>query len=450
MLKGSSIPNRGRFTCLLALLLTAIAIRYAFQIDIPRIVFTVLFILIALLGDRNEICALIICCVPLHESVDMFYTLVACVLIYVFKFHRSLRVNASILIFLLMIIWELLHCFGLSFSPIQFLSSIIPLIVLTVFLCMDHSDLDYPLIVRALSCTTLSVAFTLLLNLLYISGFDFLYAVAKLQRLGLAAEGSSVGSSLVGGLINPNSLGIICVLAATGLLQLRNAKTGTKADLLLACTIIVFGALTASRTYLVCLVAMAALLVVANGKTIGQKLRFMGMLVLLGILAFAALAILFPDLLAYYIGRFSGSDLTTGRTDLMQQYHEYLMDNPSVLFFGIGLQDFGMRLVEIYRAANHVPHNSIQELVLAWGIPGMLLFAAMILCMYHASGKFFTKKSLLNAIPLLLILLKGLAGQMLNSAYTMLAFSYAFLSLCADLTPKDENRIFTRTPADPG
>ena len=427
------------------MLLLAIAIRYAFQLNIPRIVFTLIIILIALWGDRNEILALIICCIPLHESVDMFYSLVSCVLVYIFKFYRSLRINASILVFLLMIIWELLHCFGTSFSPVQFLSSIIPLIVLAILMCMDTTALNYPLIVRAPSYTTLSVAFTLLLNLLYISGFDFLSAVAKLQRLGSATEGSSVGSSLVGGLVNPNSLGILCVLSATGLMQIRNAKAGTKTDIILACAIIVFGALTASRTYLVCLAAMAVLLIFANGDTVWQKLRFMGLLVLLGGLAFASLAILFPDLLAYYISRFSEGDITTGRSDLMQQYHEYLMDNPAVLFLGIGLQDFGTRLIDVYRIANHVPHNSVQELVLAWGITGAALFAAMFFCMYHTSGRFRKRKILINSIPFLIILLKGMAGQMLSSAYTMLAFSYAYLSLCADLTPKDENRIFTRT-----
>jgi O-antigen ligase len=158
----------------------------------------------------------------------------------------------------------------------------------------------------------------------------------------------------------------------------------------------------------------------------------------LALLVFAALSLVFPDLLSYYVGRFIKGDITTGRLDLMQLYHEYIMENPIVFAFGIGLQDFSLRLVEIYRIAFNAPHNVIQELIVAWGIPGIFLFTAMIFCMYRVSGRLWTRKKLLNSIPLLIVLLKGLAGQMITSAYTMLALSYAYLSLSTALTPTED------------
>ena len=97
---SAASPKRTRFICLLGVLLTALAIRYAFQINIPRILLTILIFLIALLGDRNEIIALIICCIPLHEAVNLFYSLVGCVCVYLIKFHRSIRVGSSILVLL--------------------------------------------------------------------------------------------------------------------------------------------------------------------------------------------------------------------------------------------------------------------------------------------------------------------------------------------------------------
>ena len=39
---------------------------------------------------------------------------------------------------------------------------------------------------------------------------------------------------------------------------------------------------------------------------------------------------------------------------------------------------------------------------------------------------------MLNFVPLLIILIKVQAGQMLDSPYTMIAFSYAYLSLAYD------------------
>ena len=69
--------------------------------------------------------------------------------------------------------------------------------------------------------------------------------------------------------------------------------------------------------------------------------------------------------------------------------------------------------------------------------------------MIAMSKKHCKHQSLINYIPLIIILVKGMAGQMLNSPYTMLAFSYAYLSMCADLSPRDEQRIFTRTQTIP-
>lgn len=445
---NNEAPRRGRFFCLLFMLLLLIAIRYAFQIDIPRALFTLWIIVIALLGDRNEIFALCVCFIPLHESVDMFYSLAFCIAIIVFKDYKAIRINTSVIIVMTMILWELLHCLGNSLSIVQLLSSIIPLIVLSVFMCTDPSELDYPLIVRSLAYTTLSVAVTMLVKHLYSSGFDFANAMAGLQRLGLQTEESS-NVSFVGGLINPNSLGIIGVWSVTGLMQLRTAKQGNFVDMVNACIIMIICALTASRTYLICLALMITLLIFAQKGSLDQKIRFVCMIILLLLTVIVLLLIWFPDTLMYFISRFFVKDITTGRLDLMGIYHEYIVGNPIVFLFGIGLQDFVGRLTQSLMVAQNVPHNSIQELIIAWGLPGVILFAALILTMIVVSRKQGKQQSLINYVPLMIILFKGMAGQMLNSAYTMLAFSYAYLSLCADLSPVRVQRIFTRTQTIP-
>jgi hypothetical protein len=57
----------------------------------------------------------------------------------------------------------------------------------------------------------------------------------------------------------------------------------------------------------------------------------------------------------YFISRFFVSDITTGRNGLMAQYNEFIIKNPKVMFFGIGLQDYGNRLLNLYNAAVHLP-----------------------------------------------------------------------------------------------
>ncbi len=426
-----------RFWCLLCALVLLIMIRYALQIDIPRIMMLGIIGMIVLFGDHDEIVAMLVCCIPLHESIDFFYALVICTSIYVFKNFRRIRLGTNVLLVLVIIVWELLHCLRSSFSVVNFLSNIIPFIVLAVLMASDVDNLDYPFVVRAFSWATLGVTLVLFLRVLYFAGFNIPLALAGLQRLGSDEHSNIQNAAVSGGQINPNTLGIIAVLASTGLMQLRTMKVGKRSDLILMCVVLLFAALSTSRTYLACLALMVVLLIAAEKGGAREKLRLIVVLSLALAAAVGAMSVLFPDTFAYFVKRFLVSDITTGRDDLLVRYHDFIVSNPRVMLFGIGLQDISNRLVDFYRVAIGVPHNSIQELIIAWGVPGLLLFAALFVSMFYDSYLRNKNQTLLNWIPLIIILFKGMAGQMLNSAYTMLAFSYAYLSLCVEINKHD-------------
>ncbi len=163
----------------------------------------------------------------------------------------------------------------------------------------------------------------------------------------------------------------------------------------------------------------------------------MSMLMLLGI-SVLLLRWLFPELLEYYIKRFQKVDISSGRNALMLSYHDYITGNNNVMLFGIGRHNFAEKLTEIYRVASNVPHNSVQEIIIAWGIPGLILFLFLLVLLLRQARKYNQGPILLNYIPFFIILVKSMAGQLLTSGYTMLALSYAYLSLCVDMTPKDK------------
>ena len=424
-------PGRTRFYWLLLLLMVLIALRYAFQINIPPLLFVAVIVFMALMGDANEVLALCICCIPLHESVDLFYALGLCMMIYVVKEFRSLRLNTAVIPVLVMLLWELLHCFRSDFSPVKYVADCLPLMLLAVVMCCRADRADYGFIVRAMSVTTAALCATLLLKLLYLTDMNIIKTFVNLQRLG--SDASNVGLDNKG-IVNPNTLGIICVLATTGLMQLRMIGEGTKQDVILAMFLVVFGALTASRTYLVCLVLMLMLLLFAQNGTAKEKLRYLaGLLLFIGA-AILMLYVVFPDLMAYYVGRFLDTDITTGRDGLMVAYHEYIISDPKVLAFGIGLNNYAKELVTVQHVAVNVPHNGVQELIIAWGVPGVLLFVWLFAVMIGYSRADGIKQRLLNYIQLIIILVKMQAGQMLCSPYTLIALSYAYLSMTQNFT----------------
>lgn len=431
-----------RFYSLLCVLAVLLFVRYGLERDIPRIILTGTIAVIALLGNRNEILAIAMCCIPLHEAVDFFYAVVACAGVYILKYHRDIQIGVGVILTLIMIIWELLHCFTADFSVKGFLVSVIPLIFLAVVLCIDASRIDYAFIVRTMAVMVAITSMVMLSNAVVKANFDFAAAVEGLRRLGFVSDNSD-NDAMQGGALNPNSLGVICVLASTGLLQLRTAGRNHRMDIPLLVILLVFGTLSSSRTFVFCLLVMVVLMIIAQPGSIRKKVRLSAMLTLTAAVALLLLRVLFPDLLEYYANRFRTGNIARSRDILMVSYHRFISDNPSVWLFGIGLQDYGIRLIEVFRIARFVPHNSIQEIIIAWGIPGLLMFILMCFVLYWHAGKYQNKIKLLNQIPILIIIVKSMAGQLLTSGYTMLAMVYAYLSLCQEFRPIEErNRSF--------
>ena len=420
------------FWVLLTLLSAMIFARYGLQIDIPRVLALVPIVAIALWGNPTEMIAICMCLIPLHESLDFYYALVLVAAIYGFKCRGTIRFNTSLVLLCLIVIWELLHCFTADFSPVGFVVSLAPMIALTVILSGDHSGLDYAFVIRATAAAAIVTCVTMLVQVAWISRFHLTAFLLNLRRLGNLSEASMDRLRLSGGMVQTNSLGIICVVITACLLQLRRAGVGRRGDRFLMMTLLMFGTLTASRTFLACL-ALMFLLVLWDQKGGFQKLRSLGMAVLAGGFIVLVFSIFFPDQLEYYISRFSEKDITTGRDDLMTAYHRFITRNPRVLLFGVGLQNYGDKLTTYYRIARNVPHNSIQEIVTAWGVPGLLLIGMLILQIVYRANRQKGPRELMNYIPLIILLFKSVAGQLLTSSYSMLALALAYLNLIQDI-----------------
>lgn len=418
-----------RFWIFFAMLSAMIFARYGLQIGIPRVLALVPIIAIALQGNQTEILAICMCLIPLHESLDFYYALVLVIAIYVLKYYRRIRVDVSFILLILIIIWELLHCFTPDFSPVIFVGSLAPTIALIVILCSDFSDLNYAFVVRAVAAAAIVVCITMLVQIAWISRFRVTTFLATLRRLGALSETSADALEISGGMVQTNSLGVICVMITACLLQLRQCGEGKRRDVFVMLMLLIFGTFTASRTFLVCL-ALMIILVLLGQKGAVRKMRYFGIAILTVVLIVLLFAVFFPDQLEYYISRFFESDITTGRITTMSQYNEFIQSNIRVIIFGIGLQDYTSSLVQEYSVASVVPHNCIQEIIIVWGVPGIVLIALVFLRIIAKSKQLGKKQELVNYIPLIIIVIKSQAGQLLTSPYSMLALSYSYLSLC--------------------
>ena len=250
-----------------------------------------------------------------------------------------------------------------------------------------------------------------------------------MQRLGLADED-------IGGIvINPNSLGVLCVLAIGCLIQIRSANQKKKLDILMIILLLVLGALTCSRTYLVCLLILCAFLFIVSDRSMKEKFKF-----LLGSISVLLISVLlmhlwFPENLEMFIQRLKVEDITSGRDTLFIAYNDYLRSSVKTFFWGLGSLNLGEKVAQLSIAFS-VPHNGIQEILVAWGIVGLMLFVAMICVLIRRSRQENPNQLWTNYALLIVLLAKSMVGQVITSSYTMLSFALVYLSLCQDCTGK--------------
>nr|MBR4281683.1 hypothetical protein [Clostridia bacterium] len=404
--------------------------------------------LIAVAGDEDEIVALCMCCIPLESAFPGSYVVFFAIIVYAVKYGVKLRLNWPIFTVLGMVLWETAHCFGEDFAIVQYAGRMVPLLLLAMLMSNWRKKYDYTFITRAFAISTAAMCCTVIGKYLFLANFNPVVAFASFQRLGVISEEQSQELLVTGAEINVNSLGILCVFGVTGLVQLRFAGYGKKMDFLMIAILLSFGIMTTSRTFVVCLLLMALLLLFSLKSTLRKKMQFLLAAVLLGVAVFLLMYLFVPSLVEYYVSRFFEKDLTTGRLDLMALYGDYIMSNLHVLLWGIGCQDLGHKLVNVYQIATGVPHNAIQELIIAWGIPGLLLIMSLLASMIVRSRKQYGRQGLINYILLIIILFKAQAGQLITSEYTMLALSLSYLSMCSDLQPGAAQREAVDTAPD--
>jgi O-antigen ligase len=327
-----------------------------------------------------------------------------------------------------------------GFALKNFIGQFAPFILYGLLMWQDTGKVDYGFVVRCLAVCTMTMCLTLLSMVLVKSNFDISYAFMNMQRLGMAAEENAADTLH----INPNSLGVMCVLSVTGLLQMLTTGQGRLTDIVMALTMVICGALTTSRTFLALLLIMVVLFWLSQEGGVLKKLRFLLLITAVGALVFTVLILVFPVVIENFLYRLSVADLSSGRNDLLHAYNRFLYSHPDVLLLGVGLMDVGQKMTAQYSVAANVPHNGIQEMIVIWGILGLAMFLTLLGFMLWKGKKVAGKQRLLNYIPLILLIAKIQVGQMLTSYYTMLAFAFCYLSLAHNFEPNQQTHPVKR------
>ena len=230
------------------------------------------------------------------------------------------------------------------------------------------------------------------------------------------------------------AIALLAVLYLNGYLSQKAFAAG-------AGILMVFGALTYSKTFLVVLIVFCILFV---AMLFSRKRYILGIMCVF--LFLIAGIILSRTVLAVTIYRFTSTDnlyeLTTGRSELIAEYLQEITKSAGSLFFGAGLS------AEILGRGTH---NLFLEIVYYYGLTGLGIMTAYIVSLIRLAGQRFEdsmgkRTGILKYTVLLIFLLlfSTLQGLRFSITYVILYLSI----LAATITPQNSIAFPTNRKED--
>ena len=418
-----------KFWLLMSVFYLLFVIRNLIGLSFPVEIFLILVTLMACLFDEEEIVALVVSFIPLYPAFQNKIAILLCLAVLIIKCYRQIKILPFTLAGVLLILWEFFHHNIGTFSFVEGFASFAELIFVMVLACIQRKKTTNMVALSRVYGITCIVCFVILLaNTFQVTHMNFFQLLGSGYRLGELKALESLGYQFS---YNPNGLGFICNLGIGILLLNFYHKKGNLLDALMIVVMLFIGTLTVSRTFLILFALTVILFIMLQNVDFFKRLRSIFLLfVALGMVLLLIYA-LFPNIFLNYLERFMVEDVTNGRSYLSDFYNSFIFSSFDRLFFGVGMQDIvgKMRLFENIDIL--CPHNGYQEIVVAWGIPGLILMGIFMSgIVMSAMKKRATKKiEWTHFMVLLLLLVNIIAGQFFTSSFRMISLVLVYESV---------------------
>lgn len=414
------VPCLGCFIILLYL-------RDFMGVSIPSMLFLGLAFLVAAFADKTEVIAFCFCCIPVLNAFQSKYALLICMGLYICRFFRSLRLHLCIIPIALLVVWECMHVIVGDFSGVEVLRLFTELFFCCFVMCLSPEDIDFKKIVRSMSVIAIGACCILLLAQLKLYNFQIDMLFSGVFRLGYGVDETKMSVGF-----NPNYLAYICLCCIEGIAFLVYKKQSKIIDLIYISLLSVFGLLTMSKKFIVCaLIFLFLFLLSQKGKL--KTFLYVVIIIIVVLLVFQQV---FPTAYDALLLRFNQDDMSTGRGDIFSYFNEQLMSDMGLLLFGVGLQGYGDKLLTRYDFS--IPHNGFQELLVMWGIPGLLIFVSFLILLLSRGKKLNKHIRFVNYIPFIIMMLNVQVSQMVSSSVVNILTAFVYICLVTNMDSNQE------------
>ena len=411
-------------------------LRHYFGVDFSVVIYLALIALACVFADKSDLIALAISCVCLPSVFQYKYAVIIISVAYVVKNYpdfrytvRYRRSNYGALVLLaVMMAWELIHVVIFDHSVSEYFRSFVEIIFTFVLIVDAKKNFDYPHILRIAAFSAIASCALILLIQMKFSSYSSIADYFAENRFGYGVEQYKNFDAN----FNPNGLGLICVVSASMLVSLIVTGKSKIADYFMLVALITFSLMTMSRKVILMYAILFAFtflyLMNVKKRGVARSLVYLALIMLAVLLVFVILNSLLPTVMQKFVSRFEVEDISNGREDLFGAYNELLANDLGVSLFGWGTQ--GIDANHFAAGIKSVTHNGTQEVMVCWGVEGLIIFAAYLVMLVRRSFNF--KKNTLNFLVLAEVFAFSQFAQSIRSSLVMMFYALAYINLCYD------------------
>lgn len=235
---------------------------------------------------------------------------------------------------------------------------------------------------------------------------------------------------------NPNMYTVLLSIAiAVYLVYLIEGRI-KKSDILCVATLLIFGAMTVSMSFILSVILIFALAFPMLSKR--NPKMMLGTLVL-GSISMVLAFVLFGDsdafqtiLFRFQSSTSSSADLssvTTGRSDIWNLYFQFFFQHPIKTLFGYGLNA---------KLPFKPAHNLYIETIYYLGIFGSILYVAAHVAIYAPSKYTHRRGALYQYLPFMMLLIRGMARCLLCNEKMMCIYLICSLTAIDTTDPEQD------------
>ena len=377
---------------------------------------------IFILSDKSDIYCFLAFITPMAKGISYAYLCCMACVVLIFKVKNP-RINAFggvciLFILILELLSGLLYDFSL-FLYVRFLG-----VFIICFFRMLDTDEHYD--TRKMTLWFI-LGFLVAIASLWgqmLNNYSFRALMTLGVRFGDTREQLDVSEGMRIS-YNQNELGFLCLLAFWACFcYLRS--TGHRWSLIFGAISMLQGFLTQSRAFTL-LALFSILLAFLSVLSSRNKLRVGIVFVLMVSLAMLILNRYFSAYLEGLRQRFAIMDPSGNRTSLLRQYFAVWDDSAINMIFGVGLQSYSAKYDMSLSA-----HNSIQEILLTWGILGLLFVTIVMLSAVYNAKRKMASLSLWQYAPFFVYIL---ATQSAQGFYDLAGILRLMVAYCLMLLP---------------